>query len=117
VREIRLQYQSKLTGEHDPVITSAQDALPDPEELLGSGLPCHSGGTNGALPALKGLSTGIIISHNHPSGTLTPSEAAKQLTKQLRRAAELMGINLLDHLIVTPQNTFFSFAEEGLIRF
>ncbi|WP_084523871.1 JAB domain-containing protein [Adhaeribacter aquaticus] len=34
--------------------------------------------------SLKGLSTGIIISHNHPSGTLTPSEADKKLTEQFR---------------------------------
>ncbi len=65
--------------------------------------------------ALKGLSTGIIISHNHPSGTPTPSEADKKLTDQLRKAADLFSIKLLDHVIVTPHGTFYSFADEGLL--
>jgi DNA repair protein RadC len=65
--------------------------------------------------ALKCLRTGIIISHNHPSEALIPSEADKKLTLQLRKAAGLFGVKVLDHLIVTPQNTYFSFAEEGLL--
>jgi DNA repair protein RadC len=48
-------------------------------------------------------------------GTLKPSDADKQLTEKLRDAGELMGIKVLDHLILTPHDTFYSFAEEGLL--
>lgn len=57
---------------------------------------------------------GIILAHNHPSGTLKPSEADKAITKKLKRAAELLDIRVLDHLIVT-ERAFFSFADQHLI--
>lgn len=56
----------------------------------------------------------IIIAHNHPSGNLTPSEADKKLTQQLKTAASYMDITLLDHLIVAG-NRYLSFADEGLM--
>ena len=145
VREIRLQYKSKLKGNDEPVITSSNTAYAilkdhyDPdylairEELVvlylnqaNKALGVYKGFSGGISAtvvdirlilavALKGLSTGIIISHNHPSGTRTPSEADKHLTEQLKKAAELFSIKLLDHLILTPQDTFYSFADEGLI--
>ena len=63
--------------------------------------------------AVKSLAHGIIACHNHPSGNLKPSDADKRLTKQLKEAANVHDINLLDHIIVT-KNGFFSFSEEGL---
>ncbi len=66
--------------------------------------------------ALKSLACGIIISHNHPSGQLIPSEADKTLTSKVCKACEIMDIKLYDHIIVSPyEGIFFSFADEGLI--
>ena len=56
--------------------------------------------------------TQIILCHNHPSGSVTPSRADIRLTEKLRKAAELMDILLVDHLILHRQQ-YFSFVEEG----
>lgn len=63
--------------------------------------------------ALKSLASGIIISHNHPSGNLTPSEHDCLITKKLKEACSYFDIKLLDHIIVTPFNEKFSFADNG----
>ena len=57
---------------------------------------------------------GLILAHNHPSGTLRPSEADKQITRKLKVAAEALDIKVLDHIIIT-QKEYFSFADEGLL--
>lgn len=64
--------------------------------------------------ALSVGATSIILVHNHPSGTLKPSEADKQITSKLKTASATIDIKVLDHLIVT-ENAYFSFADEGLI--
>jgi DNA repair protein RadC len=64
--------------------------------------------------ALEVGATAIILAHNHPSGTLKPSEADKQLTQKLKTAAQSLDIKVLDHLIVT-EKSYFSFADEGLL--
>jgi len=64
--------------------------------------------------ALEFGATGIILVHNHPSGTLKPSEADKQLTKKLKIASESLDIKVLDHLIVT-EKAYFSFSDENLL--
>ncbi len=61
--------------------------------------------------ALKSLSSGIIISHNHPSGNKIPSDLDLRLTSKLRQACELLDIKLLDHIIVTRDNGFCSLAD------
>ncbi len=66
------------------------------------------------LTALKCLSSGIILSHNHPSGGLDPSEQDKTLTRKCRDAAKLLDISVLDHLIVTTDN-YYSFSDNGLV--
>lgn len=65
--------------------------------------------------ALEQLSCSIIISHNHPSGNLKPSEADKKLTKMLKDGAEILDITFSDHIIFTD-NGYFSFADENLLR-
>jgi len=65
--------------------------------------------------ALKGLASAIILAHNHPSGNRRPSEQDKNLTKKVKLAANEMDIQLLDHLIITPNGGYFSFADEGMI--
>jgi DNA repair protein RadC len=64
--------------------------------------------------ALKSKATSIILGHNHPSGTLTPSAQDKTLTKRFVEAGKLLDIAVLDHLIITKTN-YFSFADEGLL--
>ena len=56
----------------------------------------------------------VILAHNHPSGTLKPSQADIQLTKKLKTAGESLDIKDLDHLIVT-EKAYFSFADEQML--
>tara|TARA_R110000868_G_scaffold336270_1_gene597071 strand:+ start:49 stop:747 length:699 start_codon:yes stop_codon:yes gene_type:complete len=64
--------------------------------------------------ALEVGATGLILAHNHPSGTLKPSEADKQITQKLKGAAKSLDIKVLDHLIIT-EKAYFSFADESLL--
>lgn len=64
--------------------------------------------------ALQVGAVAIILAHNHPSGTLTPSEADKNLTQKLKKAGESLDIKVLDHVIVT-ENQYISFADAGLL--
>jgi DNA repair protein RadC len=81
-----------------------------------------SGGVTGTVAdtkiilkhALELLATGIVAVHNHPSGNLQPSEADKKLTRNIKDAANLMDIALIDHLIIGDKN-YLSFADEGLL--
>ncbi len=57
---------------------------------------------------------GLILAHNHPSGTLKPSSADKQITQKIKRASESLDIKVLDHLIVT-QKDYFSFADNQVL--
>ncbi len=61
--------------------------------------------------ALKANASNIILAHNHPSGSLKPSNADKALTKKLKEAGSLMDIEVLDHLIVTPYG-YYSFSDD-----
>lgn len=63
--------------------------------------------------ALEIGATALILCHNHPSGTLIPSDADKQITKKLKVAGDSLEIKVLDHLIVT-ENNYFSFVDEGI---
>ncbi len=65
-------------------------------------------------PALVLPTAGVIAIHNHPSGETTPSPEDKDATNRLRRAGELLGVPLLDHVIVSD-TSFFSFKEAGLL--
>lgn len=60
--------------------------------------------------------TEIELIHFHPSGNPTPSENDNAFTARLRQAGELLGIELLDHVIVTDEATkYYSYREEGKI--
>ena len=54
----------------------------------------------------------LILAHNHPSGAICPSQEDLALTKRLEDAGELLGINVLDHIIIGEDN-FCSLKEEG----
>jgi len=64
--------------------------------------------------ALKTLSTCFIIVHNHPSGHCGPDDTDKKLTRELAKAAEIMGMQLLDHIILIKAG-HYSFADSGLL--
>jgi DNA repair protein RadC len=64
--------------------------------------------------ALQLGAVAVILGHNHPSGTLKPSNADKALTQKLKTAGESLDIKVLDHLIVT-ENSYFSFADENIL--
>jgi DNA repair protein RadC len=64
---------------------------------------------------LDSLATQVIIAHNHPSGNLSPSESDKLITKDLNDLIKMIDSELLDHLIITADNGFYSFKENGLL--
>jgi DNA repair protein RadC len=65
-------------------------------------------------PAIAHLALGFILAHNHPSGCLEPSPEDLEFTGAVRRAGELMGIELYDHLIV-GSGGYTSLRERGLL--
>ena len=65
-------------------------------------------------PAVRNLAAQIILAHNHPSGSLEPSEDDLAITKRLVEAGKIMGIDVIDHIIVV-KNGFLSFKEKNLI--
>lgn len=85
-------------------------------------MPISSGGYSGTVVeirllltvALKCAATGIILAHNHPSGSKQPSMADEQLTRKIKEAASFHDIGILDHIIVSD-DSYFSFADEGLL--
>ena len=144
VAEIRVSYRPKAGWETQPTIRTSADAylvlreffdnrtigltesswvlyLGNNNQVKGA-YHLSSGGLNGTVAdirlilgtGLKVMATGIILSHNHPSGNLKPSAEDQELTKKVSRAAELLDMKLLDHLIISPlKDQYFSFAEQG----
>jgi DNA repair protein RadC len=86
-------------------------------------LPVSKGGISGTVTdvriilqaALKSNASGLIVCHNHPSGNLNPSESDSRITQKLKEAGNIMDIQLLDHLIIAPENDYYSFADNGLL--
>ncbi|MCA9670472.1 MAG: DNA repair protein RadC, partial [Myxococcales bacterium] len=66
------------------------------------------------MPAVREAAAALIVAHNHPSGDPEPSDDDLHLTERLRRAARLLGIPLLDHLVITRRG-FVSLAERGVL--
>ncbi|MFN4286114.1 MAG: RadC family protein [Lacibacter sp.] len=64
--------------------------------------------------ALEYNAVSIVLCHNHPSGSLRPSQADTQLTQKIREAAAFLDIQLLDHIIVSEEG-YYSFADEGIL--
>ncbi|ASV29402.1 RadC family protein [Maribacter cobaltidurans] len=64
--------------------------------------------------ALELGAVAIILAHNHPSGTLKPSNADKEITQKVKNASGSLDIRVLDHLIIT-QKEYFSFADNQLL--
>lgn len=145
VNEISLKYRGNFKVKETPKISSSLDAMNifcsqwDKDKiamqecfkllLLNNSnrvkgiVEISSGGITGTLVdlriifavALKSLTTALIIAHNHPSGNLQPSENDEKLTSKIKEAGNLLDIRLLDHLIITPEGKYFSFADEGIL--
>ncbi len=64
--------------------------------------------------ALEGMAAAIIVAHNHPSGTLRPSQADIDLTRKMKTVGEAIGLPLVDHIIIADGG-YYSFLDEGLI--
>jgi DNA repair protein RadC len=145
IAEVQLIYKSKVKASERKKITCSRDAYeifienwnPDIIEfveefkillmnrsnaVLGI-LEISKGGISGTvtdvrvvyLAAIKANASGIICAHNHPSGNLNPSESDTRLTQKLKEAGNLMDIQLLDHLILTTEDSYYSFADNGLL--
>lgn len=63
-------------------------------------------------PALETRAAAVIVAHNHPSGDPRPSAEDRDATRRLRRAGELLGVELLDHLVIAEKG-LYSFREQG----
>jgi DNA repair protein RadC len=82
-------------------IGSLSASIVHPREVLG--------------PAITHLAASIILAHNHPSGDPSPSTDDVELTRRLIKTGEIMGIEVIDHIIIT-ENDFTSLKEKGLLQ-
>ena len=64
--------------------------------------------------ALKANASAIILSNNHPSGAMRPSQQDKNITEKCKEAGRFLDLPVIDHVIVTKDG-YFSFADEGMI--
>jgi DNA repair protein RadC len=65
-------------------------------------------------PAVRESACAVILVHNHPSGDPTPSQDDKNITKDLKKAAETLGLRILDHIILSKDRAL-SMAEEKIL--
>jgi len=140
--EIKITYNPKVKASQRPKVFSSQDAfdlirmqwedvhyresfaillLNRANNCLGFSF-ISKGGLAGTVAdpkmifqaALKANASSIILVHNHPSGNIQPSQNDINLTKTIVNAGKLLELQAIDHLIVSA-DTYFSFADEGLI--
>lgn len=144
VAEVELVYKSKVNASKRPQITSSKAAYDLLLKLWEEGklelveqfkvlflnrankvmslYNVSSGGITGTVAdprliytaALKVNAVSLILSHNHPSGSLKPSRADEELTTKIKGAGQLLDMKVLDHLIVSAEG-YYSFADEGLL--
>ena len=95
-----LDAQNRLISKETITIGSLNTTRTHPREIL--------------YPAIQNLAVGFVLLHNHPSGGLTPSVDDVEFTRGVRRAGELVGIDLYDHIIVSSRG-FVSLKEKGLL--
>lgn len=97
---LMLNTKSKLLGENDISKGTVNAAIVSPREIF--------------IEALEKKAVAIVLIHNHPSGDPAPSENDFYLTKRIKEAGKLIGIELLDHIII-GNNCYISFAQEKLL--
>ena len=96
-----LNTKTRLIGETNISKGTVNAAVISPRELF--------------VEALQKNAVSIILLHNHPSGDPTPSKEDVLITKRIRDAGDLIGIELLDHIII-GNNCYISLREKGFIR-
>jgi len=64
-------------------------------------------------PTIKDYAVSVIFVHNHPSGSAISSPEDDEITDHRGMTAEILGINMLDHIIITPKNGLYSYRREG----
>lgn len=97
---LMLNTKARLIGETDISKGTVNASLVSPRELF--------------IEALQKNAVSIILLHNHPSGDPTPSREDVLITKRIKEAGNLIGIELLDHIII-GNNCYISFAEKNLV--
>lgn len=97
---LMLNSKSRLIGESDISKGTVNASLITPGELF--------------IEALQKNAVSIIILHNHPSGDPSPSREDRLITERIRQAGDLIGIELLDHIVI-GNNCYISFSEQGLL--
>lgn len=100
LKVIMLNSKSALLGDVNVSVGTVNSSLASPREIF--------------LEALKYKAVSIILLHNHPSGDPSPSRMDIDCTKKIREAGELVGINLIDHIII-GDNKYISLREQGII--
>lgn len=144
VSEIKISYQPKFNASERPKVSQSKDAynilfnnwdqgrielneqffillLNRANRVIGM-TEISSGGFSGTLVdpklifgiALKSCASGIILSHNHPSSNMKPSQSDIILTRRLVEVGKLLDLSVLDHIILTKRG-YFSFGDEGLL--
>ena len=98
---LMLNSKARLIGESDISKGTVNASLITPRELF--------------IEALQKNAVSIIILHNHPSGDPAPSREDRLITERIRQAGELIGIELLDHIVI-GNNCYISFSEQGLLE-
>ena len=145
VSEVTLIYKTKVKPKDRAKITSSKDAyqllfdswnkntieyveefklllMNRSNAVLGI-LSVSKGGISGTVTdiriifqaAIKANASGVIVSHNHPSGNLNPSESDTKITRKIKEADTIMDIQLLDHIIILSVKGYYSFADEGVL--
>lgn len=93
-----LNRANKVLGSYKLSVGGLSQTVVDPRVILTVAL--NTGACN------------IILSHNHPSGNVSPSEADLSMTKRIKSAADLFDIKILDHVIITA-DSYYSMCDEG----
>ncbi len=95
-----LNARNQLIHKETVSIGTLNASLIHPREVFKSAIDC--------------LAASVILAHNHPSGSAEPSEDDLEVTKRLKEAGKILGIEVLDHVIVT-KNAYFSLKEKSLL--
>jgi DNA repair protein RadC len=141
IAEIQVSYKSKIAKKDRVKISQSNDAyktllglwnmnlielqeqfwlllLNRANEIIGAHCLSTGGATSTIMEvkfifaiAIKCNACAIIIAHNHPSGNLKPSNNDVEITKKIKSASQFLGIELLDHIIVTTEG-YYSFVDE-----
>ena len=93
--------QSQLTGVFEVSVGNLNSSLISPREVF--------------KRAILNNAYSVLLAHNHPSGIPQPSQDDIQITERLVEAGELLGIEVLDHLIVGSKHNFVSLKEREII--